>query len=283
MDPVNSPLQAEIILIGNELLIGKIVDTNGQWLIKRLLEHGCFVTRVTTIPDNVDIVAGAVQEAVARSPRYILTSGGLGPTFDDMTLEGVTKGLGVPLEQDPIALEMLRQRYLKVQQMLKPHLLEKVLTHARLKMSFLPQGAVALQNAEGAAPGVQYEVPGQNTVLFCLPGIPRELMSIYDLGIDPQIANEHVEFIDENFYSTGIGESDISDFVMQLMHEIPGIWIKSHPKGRRGAEPIVEWQVTSFGEEEMKANVDQAIAAIKEEITRLNGEISDNNPLEEKQ
>src|SRR5271157_4429221 len=245
MDPVNSPLQAEIILIGNELLIGKIVDTNGQWLIKRLLEHGCFVTRITTIPDSVDIIAEALRDAVARVPRFILTSGGLGPTFDDMTLEGVAKGLGVPLEQDQEALEMIRQRYAKMQNVLTPHLLDKVMTHARLKMCYLPKGSIALPNPEGAAPGVQYDVPGQHTTVFCMPGIPRELMSIYDAGIHPQIAEEHVDFFDEAFFSHGVGESDVADYVVQLMGEIPGIWIKSHPKGRRGQYPIVEWQITT--------------------------------------
>ena len=64
------------------------------------------------------------------------------------------------------------------------------------------------------------------------------------------------------------------------MQEIPGIWIRDHPKARRGADPILEWEVTSFGAMEMKASVDQAVSAIKEEITRLDGELSTENPLE---
>ncbi len=270
---MHSPLKAEIILIGNELLIGKIKDTNGAWLIERLLEHGCFVTQITTIPDHLETIAHTIRDAIARKPRFILTSGGLGPTFDDMTLKGVAQGLGVRLEQDMVALEMIRQRYMEIKNILSPHLLDKVMTHARVKMSYLPKGSKPLKNPEGAAPCVQYDVPGQHTTIFCMPGIPKELMAIYTTDIAPQVAAERVEFFNETFFSKGVGESDIADFVAQLMHDIPGIWIKSHPKGR--GTLIIEWQVTSFGTDELKTSVSKAITALQAEILHLGGKISD--------
>ncbi len=272
MDPMHSPLKAEIILIGNELLIGKIKDTNGAWLIERLLEHGCFVTQITTIPDHLETIAHTIQGAIARKPRLILTSGGLGPTFDDMTIEGVAMGLGVPLVQDNTALEMIRQRYAEIRNILSPHLLDKVMTHARVKMSYIPKGSKPLKNPEGAAPCVQYDVQGQHTTIFCMPGIPKELMAIYTTHIAPIVAAERVEFFNETFFSKGVGESDISDFVVQLMHDIPGIWIKSHPKERGTLK--IEWQVTSFGTEELKVSVAKAINCLQTEILRLNGKIS---------
>jgi molybdopterin-biosynthesis enzyme MoeA-like protein len=114
-----------------------------------------------------------------------------------------------------------------------------------------------------------------------MPGIPRELMAIYDAGIHIQLAEEHVDFFDETFFSRGAGESIVADFVVELMQQIPGIWIKSHPKGRRkGNQPIVEWQVTTFGGPEMKDSVDQAIAAIKEEVLRLGGQLGDQDDFE---
>ncbi len=270
---MHSPLKAEIILIGNELLIGKIKDTNGAWLIERLLEHGCFVTQITTIPDHLETIAHTIRDAIARKPRFILTSGGLGPTFDDMTLKGVAQGLGVRLEQDMVALEMIGQRYMEIKNILSPHLLDKVMTHARVKMSYLPKGSKPLKNPEGAAPCVQYDVPGQHTTIFCMPGIPKELMAIYTTDIAPQVAAERVEFFNETFFSKGVGESDIADFVAQLMHDIPGIWIKSHPKGR--GTLIIEWQVTSFGTDELKTSVSKAITALQAEILHLGGKISD--------
>lgn len=271
---MHSPLKAEIVLIGNELLIGKIKDTNGAWLIERLLEHGCFVIQITTIPDHLETIAHTIRESIARKPRFILTSGGLGPTFDDMTLEGVALGLGVPLEQDQVALEMIRQRYAEIKNLLSPHLLDKVMTHARVKMSHLPKGSKPLKNPEGAAPSVQYDVPGQHTTIFCLPGIPKELMALYTAHIDPQVAQERVEFINETFFSKGVGESDIADFVNQLMRDIPGIWVKSHPKGR--GTLMIEWQITSFGTDALKGCVGKAITALKAEILCLGGKISNN-------
>ncbi|MHA1475305.1 MAG: molybdopterin-binding protein, partial [Promethearchaeota archaeon] len=103
-------MDCEIILIGNELLIGKIRDTNGQWIIEQLLHFGIKISRIITIPDDVDIIKSTIQESIRRKPEYIFTSGGLGPTYDDMTLEGVSLGLNpkVPLEYNDEAFDMIK-------------------------------------------------------------------------------------------------------------------------------------------------------------------------------
>src|SRR4030042_2517289 len=219
------------------------------------------------IPDHLETIAHMIRDAITRKPRFIFTSGGLGPTFDDMTLEGVAQGLDVPLEQDLVALEMIQQRYVEIKTKLSPHLLEKVMTHARVKMSYLPKGSKPLKNPEGAPPGVQYDVPGLHTTVFCLPGIPKALMGIYTNHIDSQVARMRVEFFNVTFFSKGLGESDMAAFVPQVMQNIPGIWIKSHPKGR--GTLIIEWQVTSFGTNELNASIGNAINALKAEILRL--------------
>ena len=272
MDPMHSPLKAEIILIGNELLLGKVKDTNGVWLIEQLLEYGCFVTQITTIPDHLESIAQTIRSAIDRKPRFILTSGGLGPTFDDMTMEGMALGLGVPLEQDMMALEMIRQRYAEIKNVLSPHLLDKVMTHARVKMSYLPRGAKPLKNPEGAAPCVRYDVPGQQTTIFCMPGIPKELMAIFKSHIAPVVAAERVAYFHESFFSKGVGESDMADFVSQLMRNFPGIWIKSHPKGR--GTLMIEWEITSFGMDQSQAGINKVLLALQKEILRLGGKIN---------
>ncbi|MCJ7767212.1 molybdopterin-binding protein, partial [Candidatus Bathyarchaeota archaeon] len=78
----------EIVCVGNELLIGKTLNTNAHWLAKRATSLGVMVKRVTVILDEVDEVATVLREALNRKPRFIITTGGLGPTFDDKTLEG---------------------------------------------------------------------------------------------------------------------------------------------------------------------------------------------------
>ena len=105
-------MESEIILVGNELLIGKIQDINGQWIIKRLLEFGHRVARITIIADDVDIIAKTVRDALKRSPEFIFISGGLGPTWDDLTAEGISKAYDVKLVLNDEALNYIKNRFI---------------------------------------------------------------------------------------------------------------------------------------------------------------------------
>ena len=103
--------QIEIICVGNELLIGKIVNTNAHWLAKRATSLGMTVKRVTAVSDDVAEIATVVRESLKRKPKLIITTGGLGPTFDDRTLEGIAKALNRELEVNQKALGMVRKKY----------------------------------------------------------------------------------------------------------------------------------------------------------------------------
>ena len=83
----------EIICVGNELLIGKVQNTNAYWLAKQATQLGANVSRETTIQDQIEEIGNCIVEAIDRKPQFIVTTGGLGPTFDDKTLEGIAKGL----------------------------------------------------------------------------------------------------------------------------------------------------------------------------------------------
>jgi len=88
----------EIICIGNELLIGKTLNTNATWLAKRATSLGITVKRITIVRDEIEEIADVIREVLQRKPRFIITTGGLGPTFDDKTLEGIAKALNRKLE-----------------------------------------------------------------------------------------------------------------------------------------------------------------------------------------
>ena len=88
----------ELICIGNELLIGKTLNTNAHWLAKRITSLGLKVRRITTVEDSLEEISSAIKEALLRKPRFIITTGGLGPTFDDKTLEGIAKALNLELK-----------------------------------------------------------------------------------------------------------------------------------------------------------------------------------------
>ena len=97
---IDSTKKCEILLIGNELLVGKTRDLNGYWLGKQISPFGISVTRITTIRDEIETIASTLNEIVDRKPEYIFTSGGLGPTYDDASIAGIAKGLGKKLILD---------------------------------------------------------------------------------------------------------------------------------------------------------------------------------------
>ena len=101
----------EIFAIGNELLVGQVQDTNSHWLIHALTGIGARVRRAVILRDEYDEIADALTSALRRKPRLILTTGGLGPTDDDLTVRALARALNLELYEDAVALEMVRSRY----------------------------------------------------------------------------------------------------------------------------------------------------------------------------
>ena len=140
---------AEILVIGNEILIGDIQDTNTSWLCGLINSKGGHVARGTMLRDNVDEIAAEVGRALERGADVIFTSGGLGPTADDLTLAAVAKGLGLPLELHPEALRMVKEQYDNFHA--RGIMAQGGLNPGREKMAWLPKGGVPLFN-----PGPSY-------------------------------------------------------------------------------------------------------------------------------
>ncbi|MEM1543873.1 MAG: nicotinamide mononucleotide deamidase-related protein [Candidatus Bathyarchaeia archaeon] len=218
----------ELICIGNELLIGKILNTNAQWLAKRITSLGLLVRRITVVGDDLDEIASAIKEAIQRKPAFIITTGGLGPTFDDKTLEGVARAIGREIEENKEALEMVRRKY---EQYVAEGRMEKFeMTEYRLKMARLPKGSRPLPNPIGTAPGVLLEYEG--IIMIMLPGVPQEMMAIFDESVVPlmrKIAG-NLTFYETSLNVIGLPESDLAPLIDQVMRENPYVYIKSHPK-----------------------------------------------------
>ena len=143
----------EILCVGNELLIGKTLNTNAQWIAKQVTSLGLTVKRVTVVADDVNEIANAIREAFDRKPQFAITTGGLGPTFDDKTLEGIAEAMNGKLTVNTKALKMVREKY---ETYARGRRTEKVeLTQARVKMATLPEKAKPITNPVGTAPGVQ--------------------------------------------------------------------------------------------------------------------------------
>lgn len=175
------PVTVELFIIGNELLIGEIQDTNSHWLCRELHRMGGKVVRATLLRDELDAIAAELRRALGRGPRVIITSGGLGPTVDDLTLTAVAAGAGRRLQLDETALEMIRGRYDEL--VSRGVLGEGGINPAREKMAWLPESAVPLPNPVGTAPAVQLDI-GETTII-CLPGVPSELKGIFATSLQP--------------------------------------------------------------------------------------------------
>jgi len=168
-------LIAEILAIGSELLLGQVLDTNSHWLCGRLTLRGAQVCRVTHLPDHTETISDAIRSALDRRVQLLITSGGLGPTEDDLTLQAVSKALGQPLRCHTEALAWVTQRFAEFAR--AGYVDSADITPDREKMALLPEGSTPLYNGVGVAPGVL--ISRSSTTIVCLPGVPDELRAIF--------------------------------------------------------------------------------------------------------
>src|SRR5918999_883683 len=155
------PKSAGIILIGNEILSGKIADANAAYLCRELRALGVDVRRISVIPDDVELIA---REIAAFSADFdvVFTSGGVGPTHDDVTIEGAARAMGVAVVRDPTLVAMLRHYY------------GGALTEAHLKMAEIPEGAELLGDESVRFPTILMRN------VYVLPGVPEIFRRKFD-------------------------------------------------------------------------------------------------------
>ena len=266
----------EIICVGNELLIGKILNTNAQWLTKRITTLGLTTHRITVVGDSINEISSALQEAIQRSPNFILTTGGLGPTFDDKTLEGIAKALDQKTEVNKEALKMVKEKYLSYAKEGKMDTIE--LTPHRVKMAKIPESAKPLPNPVGTAPAVSVE--HNKVIIIALPGVPPEMKSIFDESVAPLIKQAAcgVAFFEASIYSTDVMESEMAPLIDKIMKDNPYVYIKSHPKGTETV-PHIEFHLstTSKDNNTAKKHVNKALLQLSELIKEKDGTINPQN------
>ena len=231
----------EVISIGNELLLGNTINTNASWIATRVVAEGGRVNRITVVEDNLSEINKVIRESLSRKPDCIITTGGIGPTFDDMTLKAVARSLHQPLGLSVEALAMIKNHYSKR----LPNRNIKV-TKARLKMAMLPIHASAVPNPIGTAPAVRIKTG--STVIFCLPGVPREAKAIFKQTIASQIHHRAGErkFVERWIKVTGVMESTMAPLIEQTMKRWPHVYIKSHPRRFMHNAPFIELHLSTL-------------------------------------
>lgn len=239
----------EIICVGNELLIGKILNTNAHWLGKQATIIGVNVKRITVVQDLVSEIASVICEALERNPEFIIITGGLGPTFDDKTLQGVAKAFNRKLEVNPEALAMVKEKigqYSKAKNMPMGEM-----TPPRVKMATIPEKTQPVCNPIGTAPGVRVDV--HDTVLFSLPGVPSEMEAIFIQTIAPLLkqAVGDTVFCEKSMFVNQMAESHLAPLIDKVMSDNVGVYIKSHPMAVEN-KPHIEVHLTIRAKSEEK-------------------------------
>ncbi len=257
---------AWIISIGNELLIGKTVNTNASWLAKKLTLLGYDVRRIITIPDNEEDEVEVFRDAIRRSIRVVISTGGLGPTFDDRTSEYLAKALNRRYIVNNDALKLVTETF-------KSKGLE--LTEPRLKQAKMPEGAKPLPNPVGTAPGIWVEEG--NTVIIALPGVPTEMMGIFENYVEQKLREmgPRLHFVERSITVRGVPEADLAPIIERGMKMSNRVYIKSHPKGHEIRSPLVEIHVYVSSEDESAAKdeINRVINFLVNAIKGRNGEI----------
>jgi nicotinamide-nucleotide amidase len=251
--------RAWIVTIGYELLIGRIVNTNAAHIAKELTLRGAIVDRIVTIGDSIDDIVFTIREALQRAD-IIVTTGGLGPTDDDKTLEAIAAATNRPLVLNSEALEMINKFYSQRGLPLTPE---------RLKMAYLPAGSTPIPNKVGAAPGML--LYHDTTFIIALPGVPREMEEMLPLALDKiQFIFPKICVIERGIEVKGIPESTLAPLLRRASKKCLDCYVKSHPKGHELREPIIDVKVLAFGntceEAEKKANT------VLAELSKLIGE-----------
>lgn len=214
-------MRAEIISIGTELLLGEIVDTNAAWLAQQLAAIGIDVYFRTTVGDNVGRIAEAIQIAMSRAD-VVITSGGLGPTVDDVTREGVAQAIGVPLVLDQRLVEQIRQRFARW---------GRTMSENNVRQAYLPRGATPIENPVGTAPCFIVEQDGHS--IFVLPGVPREMKYLTETRLLPWLREKQGGegiILSKVLRTCAIGESAIDAEIADLETSAnPTVGLAAHP------------------------------------------------------
>lgn len=271
---MSTPVTVELFVIGNEILIGDIQDTNTSWLCNQIHSLGGRVERVTVLRDAEDVIASEIGAALVRGADIIITSGGLGPTADDLTLAAVAKGAGCQVRLHEQARHMVKERYDELAA--RGIIAQGGLNPPREKMAWLPEGASPLPNAVGTAPGVLFRT-GKSTIIS-MPGVPSELKSIFSVSLR--------EFLQETFsggqsvaHTISVAcndESILEPVLSKVTTEHPHIYIKSLAT-TLGESPRLDITLTAVGndEEALNAMLQKALHSLTSGLTGIGIEYVD--------
>ena len=243
--------RVELLSVGSELLLGETVDTNAAFLGAELASVGLQLSGVRMLPDERGVIRDAFADAVARC-QFVIATGGLGPTHDDLTRDGLADALGETLAEDPVLLEALEDRFRAYGRM----------PVANRRQAMLIPAAEPLDNPIGSAPGWWVERDGRVVVL--LPGVPSEMRRMWTERVRPRLAARFAVAPPQmrTVKAFGIGESAMAERLGPLIEAPPdgvavgiyarddGVHVRFSTRGDRSAlDRLVSESVSALGDD----------------------------------
>lgn len=247
-------MKCEIIAVGTELLLGNIVNSNARYLSERMAELGLDVFYHITVGDNLTRLKEVITKSLERSD-IIITTGGLGPTDDDLTKEGVAEALGLKLVPHQYSLD-------KIEGLFKAS--NRPMAECNLKQGYIPEGAIVLENNNGTAPGIIVELEGKAVIL--LSGPPKEMMPMYEQQVYPYLKGKSdCLIISKTLRVVGVGESKIQEMLQHIFDTQSNPTVAPYAK-----DGEVHLRITAKCN--VKAEADELVNAMEKKITAILGD-----------
>ncbi|MGB3541782.1 competence/damage-inducible protein A [Rubrivirga sp.] len=250
-------MTGHLITVGDEILLGQIVDTNAAWLGEQLAAVGVDLRRSETVGDGVDEIASAIEGGYAGGASVVIVTGGLGPTHDDVTRAAVAQAFGRDLEFDQRLFDRIEARYSSR---------GRTMPAIGRVMAEVPAGFEALENPKGSAPGLWCEAQGR--IIAVMPGVPHEMKTISEHAVLPRLVERQDEVVlSRTLLTVGKGESDLSAMIAETAEHLPdGLRLAYLP-----SLGTVRIRVTARGADhgDARADLEAAICAIRDTLGTL--------------
>lgn len=232
-------MKCEIIAVGTELLLGNIVNSNARYLSEKLAELGIDVHYHIAVGDNIGRLREVIETSLKRSD-IIITTGGLGPTDDDLTKDGVAEALGLKLIPHKQSLEKL-EGYFKDA--------DRPMPECNRKQAYIPEGAIVLENDNGTAPGIMIEK--NEKVIILLPGPPKEMMPMFTKQVYNYLKAKSAFVIkSKTLRVVGVGESTIQENLQHIFDTQSNPTVAPYAK-----DGEVHLRITAKCQNEIEANI----------------------------
>ena len=257
-------MDATIVSVGHELITGACIDTNSAWLSEELTRVGVHTIAHVTVGDDVERICGAITGGLSNAD-LVIVSGGLGPTADDLTRQGVAAAVGRPLEENPEALRQIRAMFERWQ---------RPFDEANTVQAMIPSGCKMIPNLRGTAPGIAY-TSGQKR-LYALPGVPSEMKAMFREAIAPTLVGCSIGSIvrSRQIRCFGMAEARVGELLADLM--VRG---RNPLVGTTASDAVITVRLTAEGLDEAAVErlLDSDAAEVRQRLGRAvfgDGEVS---------